>query len=256
MSKKKKDIKYVSYAITACNELDELNTLLNVIAFNKRTKDEIVILLDESNYTSEVEDLIKAKKKGNNLKYFKYPLNKNFSEFKNKLNEHCTKDYIFQIDADEYPSRFLIKKFIPFLGDNDVDLFYIPRLNVISDMSEDFMSYVNEMNWRVEKHPTFKRVLHKDGKDSDFYNFIKKHNFIITDDKFGIQYYVPIINFPDYQARLYKNDPSIKWNGKVHETISGHTNYYQLPVKEIDYCLIHQKSSEKQKKQNNFYSTI
>ncbi len=48
------------------------------------------------------------------------------------------------------------------------------------------------------------------------------------------------INFPDYQLRLYKNTPEIKWNRKVHEQLSGYQKFAQLPVND-EYCLHHPK---------------
>jgi glycosyltransferase involved in cell wall biosynthesis len=60
---------------------------------------------------------------------------------------------------------------------------------------------------------------------------------------------------PDYQTRLYKNSADIKWEGKVHERITGFKSYSALPD-EDDYCIIHIKDAERQRKQNVFYETI
>ena len=42
-------------------------------------------------------------------------MNKNIDLYKNNLKEHCTKDWIFQIDADELPHEFLIANLYGFL---------------------------------------------------------------------------------------------------------------------------------------------
>ena len=63
------------------------------------------------------------------------------------------------------------------------------------------------------------------------------------------------INFPDYQWRIYKNIPSIKWINKVHERLQGYNSYAFLPP-EDEYCLLHPKTIEKQEKQNQFYNTL
>jgi hypothetical protein len=63
------------------------------------------------------------------------------------------------------------------------------------------------------------------------------------------------INFPDYQWRIYKNDPNIIWINKVHERLSGFKTYATLPAS-AEYCLIHRKTIEKQEKQNNYYDTL
>jgi hypothetical protein len=63
------------------------------------------------------------------------------------------------------------------------------------------------------------------------------------------------INFPDYQWRIYKNNPEIKWINKVHEILSGFTTMAQMPA-DPEYALIHPKTIEKQEKQNNYYDTL
>lgn len=70
-----------------------------------------------------------------------------------------------------------------------------------------------------------------------------------------IKYYIPIINAPDYQKRIYKNISEIKWEGRVHETLFGYKTFAYLPQTN-DWCLIHKKQIKKQEKQNEFYTKI
>ena len=63
------------------------------------------------------------------------------------------------------------------------------------------------------------------------------------------------INFPDYQARVFLNSPEIKWSGKVHEVIKGHTSQSHLPPHE-ELSLYHPKTIKKQEKQNELYQKI
>ena len=63
------------------------------------------------------------------------------------------------------------------------------------------------------------------------------------------------INFPDYQYRICKNTPEIKWEGKVHERLNGYKTISQLPA-ESTFALQHHKTIQKQEKQNNFYNAI
>ena len=44
----------ISYAITVCNELEEITKLLNFLIEKKRKEDEIVILFDKANGSPEV----------------------------------------------------------------------------------------------------------------------------------------------------------------------------------------------------------
>jgi hypothetical protein len=62
------------------------------------------------------------------------------------------------------------------------------------------------------------------------------------------------VNFPDYQWRIYKNDPNIKWVNKVHEVLMGFKVMSDLPPEE-EYCLLHNKTIKRQEKQNKFYDT-
>jgi len=63
------------------------------------------------------------------------------------------------------------------------------------------------------------------------------------------------VNFPDYQWRIYKNNPKIKWKNKVHEILEGHNTFGELPSNPA-FCLIHEKTIERQEKQNKYYSNL
>ena len=73
--------------------------------------------------------------------------------------------------------------------------------------------------------------------------------------KWGWRYENERVNFPDYQWRIYRNMPPIRWVNKVHEQLFGYTSYAFLPPKD-EYCLIHPKTIERQEQQNQFYNTI
>jgi glycosyltransferase involved in cell wall biosynthesis len=173
----------ISYAITACNEHRELSLLLEVLRNNIRQEDEIVVQLD-SNATEKVKTVARD--------YIEFPLNKDFASFKNNLSKHCTKDYIFQIDADEYPHPYLIANLADILEYNQtIDVFLVPRINTVSELTEQ---HIQKWGWRV-------------------------------DDKGWV-------NFPDYQWRIWRNKNSIKWINKVHERLDGFQEYSVLPQSE------------------------
>ena len=44
----------ISYAITVCNEIKEIKTLLPILINSKKTEDEIVVLFDKQKGTAEV----------------------------------------------------------------------------------------------------------------------------------------------------------------------------------------------------------
>lgn len=173
----------ISYAVTACNEYRELSLLLEVLRNSIRQEDEIVILLD-SNATKEVRTIAN--------KYTMHPLNGDFATFKNHLTKFCTKDYIFQIDADEYPHPHLIANLADILQHNEtIDVFLVPRINTVSGLTEQ---HVQKWGWQVN-------------------------------DKGWI-------NFPDYQWRIWKNGKGIHWINKVHERLNGFKEYSALPQSE------------------------
>lgn len=63
------------------------------------------------------------------------------------------------------------------------------------------------------------------------------------------------INFPDRQGRIYANKPEVKWEGKIHERIVGFQGFSHLP-EDDEYCILHIKKIERQRKQNDFYETL
>jgi glycosyltransferase involved in cell wall biosynthesis len=144
-----------------------------------------------------------------------FPLKGNFAAFKNNLKKHCTGAWIFQIDADEYLSEGLIKNLPSILQTNPT----VDLLLVprINTVEGLTQEHINKWQWRVDE----KRW----------------------------------VNFPDYQTRILQNSPKINWVSKVHEVLTGHSNYVMLPAQEA-YCLYHPKEIERQEKQNDYYDTI
>ena len=63
------------------------------------------------------------------------------------------------------------------------------------------------------------------------------------------------INFPDWQGRVFKNRPNIKWEKPVHEMLKGFQTYAHLPT-EKPFCMLHYKKIEKQEQQNQKYAGI
>jgi glycosyltransferase involved in cell wall biosynthesis len=63
------------------------------------------------------------------------------------------------------------------------------------------------------------------------------------------------VQFPDYQGRIYRNHPSIQWQGKVHEQIAGAQMVAALPAEE-EWALYHIKNIDRQRKQNEYYEGL
>jgi glycosyltransferase involved in cell wall biosynthesis len=174
----------ISYAITACNEHVELDRLLSQLTEHIRPEDEIVVQMDIT-ATDEVKAVVNKYKLMN---YF-HPLNKDFATFKNNLKGLCTKDYIFQIDADEYLSEELLVYLPAILEDNSsVEMFSIPRINTVEGLTQE---HIKQWGWRVDERGW--------------------------------------VNYPDYQNRILKNKPEIHWVNKVHEKIIGAMITTEIP---------------------------
>ena len=60
------------------------------------------------------------------------------------------------------------------------------------------------------------------------------------------------VNYPDYQARVFRRDESIRWTRPLHELITGCKTYAHLPPHE-ELSLYHPKNIQKQEQQNMFY---
>jgi hypothetical protein len=203
----------ISYAITVCNELEEVKRLVNFLLFNKREQDEIVILYDQSGGTQEVLNYVDTIKTEVQLRsdFFKG----HFADWKNLLTSHCTGHYIFQIDADELPTEDLIVNLPHILEINqEVDVFRVPRVNTVEGLTPQ---HIQKWGWNVNEKGW--------------------------------------VNWPDYQWRIYKNIPEIKWKNKVHEVLEGYKTLSLLPLHE-DYSIYHPKTITKQEKQNNYYETL
>jgi len=133
----------VSYAITACNEHEELERLLFLLDLHIQEEDEIVVQLDTS-ATDEVKKVLENFA----IKVIEFPLNNDFASFKNNLSQHCDRDYIFQIDADEFPKVELLQNLPAILENNfDTDVFLVPRINTVEGLTPE---HIQKWGWRVE----------------------------------------------------------------------------------------------------------
>ena len=180
----------ISYAIPVCNEHAELEKLLSFLRSHIDEGDEIVVQCDEGNTTPEVLRVLD--KCADRVKVIEFPLKGHFSNFKNNLKEHCTGDWIFQIDADELPHESLITNLKEVLKLNPTtEMFLVPRVNTVEDLTQE---HINKWRWNVNEKGW--------------------------------------VNWPDYQTRIIQNGPKIKWQNKVHEQIVGISTKGALPMEE------------------------
>ena len=203
----------ISYGITVHNEADELNKLLPILIHKTDKEDEIVICDDYSDDETQfvIQSWTQQYGHTKTIKVYQRKLDGNFSAQKNSVIENSSGDYIFHIDADEYPHETLLQQLKEIITMNDVDLIWIPRVNTVEGMKEE---HIQKCGWRVSEN-----------------------NWV---------------NYPDYQARVFRNDEKIRWTRPLHEVITGCKTYSHLPPYE-ELSLYHPKTIQKQEQQNMFY---
>jgi len=180
----------ISYAIPVCNEHEELMRLLSILINNKRDEDEIVVQCDQGNTTPEVYQVLDQFYSKINV--IEFPLKGNFGAFKNNLKNHCTGEWIFQIDADEYLTNNFLQNLHLILQDNPtIDVFLLPRINTVEGLTQ---SHIQKWGWNVNEKGW--------------------------------------VNFPDLQPRILQNSPKINWGNKVHEVLMGHNTFSTMPLED------------------------
>lgn len=168
----------ISYAITVCNELVEITTLLNFLQLNIGENDEIVVQYDTTGVTPEVLDYLNLMGTiHENHTIIGFPLNNDFASFKNNLKSHCKGTYIFAVDADEIPNQRLVEYLTTVLETNPVDLVFVPRINTVDGITE---SHVTKWGWQISKLET--QIGEKEiDTDSEEYKYLKKLGYIIEE---------------------------------------------------------------------------
>lgn len=223
----------ISYLVTCSNETATLNNLLKRLSdfvkvrVDDKNSDEVIVVYDTGSGSKETKQYLETLPINCsdilNFKVLDHSLNSDYGAHKNWGNQQCSGDWIFQIDGDELPPEIL-------LGDNlksiietnpNVELIYVPRINDFKGVTEE---HAGPWGWRLTPSPSCENR--------------------------------PVVNWPDYQGRIYKNAPDrIKWDRKLHEKIEGHNEYSFLPPEE-DYALYHDKTIEKQIETNKRYNQV
>ena len=201
----------ISYGITVHNESEELERLLGKLLVGIDEQDEVVICVDGND--EKVKSVIELYSIDSRVIHYDRKLEKDFSAQKNSVIEKSSGDYIFHIDADEYPHDTLLSQLKQILEINDVDLLWIPRVNTVEGFTDED---VQRWGWRISEQGW--------------------------------------VNYPDYQARVFRNRDDIRWTRPLHEYITGCDTYSHLPPHEA-LSLYHPKTIQRQEEQNLFYNS-
>jgi glycosyltransferase involved in cell wall biosynthesis len=183
----------LSYAITACNEHEEIIRLVTQLLNYKGENSEVVVLLDTPKSPIEMVEYLELQANADKITLIESEFDNDFAHWKNFLNSNCKGEWIFQLDADEYLDPNLIVNLEDILENNiDKDLIVVPRINTVEGLTEE---HIQKWGWRVDEKGW--------------------------------------VNFPDVQTRIYKNKETIGWAGKVHERIGGFESYTAFPSDEM-----------------------
>jgi glycosyltransferase involved in cell wall biosynthesis len=220
----------ISYLITCSTETDTLERLLSLVGTYVRNdiEDEMVVVIDNDatdndktkNILSNLVVQMGPEYMEKRVKIFGNSLNNDYGTHKNYCNSKCTGDWIFQLDGDELPSETLLLNLKDIIAANPTaELFTVPRINDYRGVTP---AHAMQWGWRLTPCPEYENR--------------------------------PIVNWPDYQGRIYKNIPSrIRWERKLHEKIEGVNEFVVLPAI-VDLALYHDKTIETQMKTNIRYN--
>lgn len=205
----------ISYAITVCDEFLEIQRLVPFLLQNKRIQDEIVILYDHKNGNEEVAAYLKTFNKLPNVQFWRGL----------DFNGHFAdwKNKLTSYCTGDYIFQ--------------IDADEMPHINLIQNLPA--MLSTNDVDMvRVPRVNTVEGLTEE---------HIKKWGWNVNEKGW--------VNWADWQMRIYKNVPHIKWVNKVHEVLEGFKIHGMLPAEE-EWALYHPKTIDKQEKQNNYYDTL
>ena len=218
----------ISYGITVYNEHIELDNLLHHLSNHIRDEDEVVVTRDISKVGDKniIQDdfyaLEKVLEKYEYHDYFK-PNQLKVTTFEFNKDFSALKNYTKENCSGDYIFHIDADE-IP----NEILLKQLPQILEINDADLIWVPRVNIVNGITNWH---------------------LHHWHWRQTEQGW------INFPDYQARIFRNQKHIKWIKEVHEIIDGAKTYAHLPPQE-ELTLKHEKEIARQEQQNRLYDTI
>ena len=215
----------ISYGITVYNEYKELDNLLFHLSKHIRDEDEVVVTQDVSKkgtgvFEPEFQALEKVLEKYEYGNYFK---NLKVSEFHFNKDFSKLKNHTKQNCSGDYIFHIDADE-IP----NEILIEQLPTILEINDTDLVWVPRINIVNGITSWH-------------------LEHWHWRQTEKGW--------INFPDYQARIFRNTDDIKWVREVHEYIDGAKTYSHLPPHE-ELTLKHEKDIQRQEQQNRLYDTI
>jgi len=208
----------ISYGITVHNEAEELNRLLEILIHKTDAEDEIVICDDYSD--EKTQEVITSW-----VQQYGHEDMKTIKVYQRKLNGDfaAQKNSVIENSSGDYVFHFDADEY-----PHEILLKQVKQILEINEIDLIWVPRVNTVDGITEQH-------------------IQQWGWRVSEKGW--------VNYPDYQSRIFKNNPKIRWQNKVHERIMGAKNYSHLPPQE-ELSLYHPKTIDKQEKQNKFYETL
>ena len=196
---------------------NETDSLSELIQFLVKHKDEEdeIVILDDYSDNPKTIEILDVMTSMHEMTFEQRHLLKDYAGQKNYLTRMCKGSYIVNIDADELPHKQLIKNIKPILETN-------PTIDLY------WVPRVNTVDGLTQEH-------------------VDKWRWQVNEKGW--------VNWPDYQGRIWRNRPNIRWEKPVHEQLVGHNEHTFLPAEE-EFCFYHPKTIDRQEKQNQFYEEI
>jgi glycosyltransferase involved in cell wall biosynthesis len=196
---------------------NETNTLEKLLKFLIKWKqpEDEIVILDDYSDDEKTKQILDFYVSAHDIVFEQRNLLSDYATQKNHLKSMCSGDYSFNLDADEMISLWLIKNIHPIVEDN-----------LTIDLF--FVPRINTVTGMTQEHAT-------------------QWGYGVDENGW--------VNFPDWQGRVFRNRPNIRWEKKVHEQVNGFKTYSHLPT-EKPFCILHYKTIDKQIEQNNFYNNM
>ena len=203
----------VCYKILTHNETDSLEKLLDFLFKNIKEKDHIIVVDDYSD--APTRKILSKYAESNQYDYYQHNLDGDFSKQHNYANSLVREefDYIFCIDADEIPNKWLIENIHEILESNDVDLIWLPRVNTVEGITEE---HIQKWGWRVNEKgwvnfPDYQGRIYRNDKSIYWVNPVhevvegaKKVSHFPPQEEFCL-YHPKDIKRQERQNKLYEN---------------------------------------------------
>ena len=196
---------------------NEDKTLEKLLKFLVKWKhmDDEIVILDDYSDNEKTKQILDFYVSTYDIVYEQRNLLGDFASQKNYLKNMGSGDYSFNLDADEMISLWLIKNIHEIIASNE-------GIDLI------YLPRINTVEGLTQQHAqAWRWQVNEEGW----------------------------VNFPDWQGRVFRNRPNIRWQYKVHEMITGYQTYATLP-QDKPFCILHPKTIEKQEQQNQKYSRI